>query len=152
MIRLSHPAVKALTLIAFVLAGPLRAPSAAQDSASSNKEWVFTFTSKTTQYGAGLHLQGGKQVFFFQNCTVLTGTSPTLDTTMQESFDGGVTWIAHVAFTQLTAAGSERKDPTTTLAPYIRPVPITAGTAVTAATLMVYALWVRPTVWGASRQ
>lgn len=39
--------------------------------------------------------------------TALTGTTPTLNVTVEDSLDGGVTWFTVVTFAQKTAAGSE---------------------------------------------
>lgn len=38
-----------------------------------------------------------------------SGTTPTLDVTVQHSIDGGANWFTLVAFAQKTAAGSELK-------------------------------------------
>lgn len=41
--------------------------------------------------------------------TAASGTTPTLDVTVQHSIDGGTTWFTLATFTQKTAAGSELK-------------------------------------------
>ena len=43
---------------------------------------------------------------FFLTCTEDSGTA-TLDSAIQRSIDGGTTWVDIVAFTQLTATGSQ---------------------------------------------
>lgn len=41
--------------------------------------------------------------------TAASGTTPTLDVTLQHSMDGGTTWFTMATFTQKTATGSELK-------------------------------------------
>lgn len=41
-----------------------------------------------------------------------SGTTPTLDVTLQHSIDGGTTWFTLATFTQKTATGSELKTET----------------------------------------
>lgn len=53
------------------------------------------------------------EIEVIQQLTAFAGTNPTLDTTPQYSFDQTV-WKDLAAFTQLTAAGSETKDLSTT--------------------------------------
>lgn len=50
-----------------------------------------------------------KEALVTLNCTVASGTSPTLAVTIQASDDGGTTWynLPNGSFTALTAAGSQ---------------------------------------------
>lgn len=41
-------------------------------------------------------------------CSARSGTTPTLDVTVETSFDG-ITWRAHGTFAQITATGTTRK-------------------------------------------
>jgi hypothetical protein len=44
----------------------------------------------------------------YLSCTAVSGTSPTFDSVIWSSADGLV-WISHTAFTQVTAASTEKK-------------------------------------------
>ncbi len=60
----------------------------------------------------------GDWIGLYQYATVSGGTSPTVDVTLQVSFDGGTTWISasedknsatQISLTQLTATGGEEQ-------------------------------------------
>ena len=48
------------------------------------------------------------EVVGYLDVTAASGTSPTLDLVYEVSPDDGTTWFTHTAFTQATAATSER--------------------------------------------
>lgn len=53
---------------------------------------------------------GRYEKFTFQlDVTAASGTTPTLDVTIQHSIDGGTNWFTLVAFTQKTTTGEELK-------------------------------------------
>lgn len=43
-------------------------------------------------------------------CSAASGTSPTLDCTLQTSYDGGTTYVMHSRFAQITAAATRVLD------------------------------------------
>lgn len=64
----------------------------------------------TTGTGTAVELPSLARRFAFQIvCSARSGTTPTLDATVQHSIDGGTTWFTLVTFTQLTNTGSELK-------------------------------------------
>lgn len=73
---------------------------------------------------------------FFLNCTVASGTTPTLNVRMQCSDDGGTTWYDlvypgttnTVAFTQLTATGNQSLNFTGCVGDRLRAASIITGT------------------------
>jgi len=93
---------------------PLLAGSA-QDAAAQDSRYYREITFAA---GEVITIDGQSEVViglspaslaaFQLNCTEDSGTA-TLDVTMQRSFDGGATWGTLVAFTQLSATGSETK-------------------------------------------
>lgn len=68
-------------------------------------------------------------------CTAVVGGAPTVDVKIQHSIDGS-NWFDLVAFTQLTAAGSELKNITAPVLSQVRAV-IDLGGTITSATLKV---------------
>lgn len=61
--------------------------------------------------------------------TTVSGTTPTLDSVIQDSADGSTGWATIMTFTQATAATSERKTITGTVRQYIRESHTIGGTA-----------------------
>jgi len=66
-------------------------------------------TTEHTAYGAEFFTGVWKEAEYFLKCTSLTGTTPTLDVTIQ-AYDPNIdAWTDIMVFQQLDAAGSERK-------------------------------------------
>lgn len=97
--------------------------AAAAQTASNNSS---SYTGATTMREANITL----------NCTAASGTTPTLNVSIQASDDSGTTWYplyypnttTPVAFTQLTAAGTQMLSIAGNLSTAIRAVSVIAGT------------------------
>lgn len=63
-------------------------------------------TATTTTATITLPLADGYT--FIQDVTAVTGTSPTLDTALQITPDGGTTWYSVMRYAQVTAANVQR--------------------------------------------
>ena len=66
-------------------------------------------SASRTATGNGSAIEAGDKAVarLTLNCTARTGTTPTLDVTIQTSADG-TTWRSAGTFTQVTAVGSQR--------------------------------------------
>jgi hypothetical protein len=65
-----------------------------------------------TGASAGVEVGDVSEIRLLLNVTAVSGTTPTLDITVETSFDNGVTdaWRALGTFAQKTAVSTERKD------------------------------------------
>lgn len=66
-------------------------------------------TTSHTAYGSEFFTNRWREAELFLKCTSLTGTSPTLDVIVQAYDPNIADWNDIATFTQLSAAGSERK-------------------------------------------
>lgn len=71
------------------------------DAAVASAARTTTGTSTPFNTGAADSIEG------FLTVSAASGTTPTLDVTLETSVDGGSTWDTVGAFSQLTAAGSD---------------------------------------------
>jgi len=85
-------------------------------------------TSYSPTFQAGASESGINAVEAQQNVTDASGTTPTLDTTVQYSFDGGATWHDTTAFAQ-TAIVSEETISPAQIAPLYRLKYVVGGTS-----------------------
>lgn len=72
-------------------------------------EEVITASAARTATGNSATLSGyglPAKLLFFLNCTAASGTTPTLNVTIEDTLDGS-TWRAVATFTQKTAASTE---------------------------------------------
>lgn len=69
-----------------------------------------------------------KTLTLHQIVSAASGTTPTLDVVVEDTLDGGTTWVQVAAFTQSTAAGSKRLDITSPFADRLRVRWTIAGT------------------------
>lgn len=98
-----------LSLSVVPLSAPHRAGANANDAVYSAPGLA---SAARTTTGTGSTLCGfGKftKLAIQQTVSAASGTTPTLDTVIQHSIDGGTTWFTLVAMTQRTAAASELK-------------------------------------------
>lgn len=80
--------------------------------ASAGMSQTLLASAARTVTGAGSAVCGFERYEKFAAELVVSaasGTTPTLDVTLQHSIDGGTTWFTVVAFTQKTTTGSELK-------------------------------------------
>lgn len=80
-------------------------------SGSGRSETLVASAARTAT-GTGSQICGfGRYEKFLceLSVTAASGTTPTLDVTVQHSIDGGSTWFTLVAFTQKTTTGNELK-------------------------------------------
>lgn len=106
---MTHRMIAILAALALLFGGGVPAASA-QGSDAFYREVVFFPSAAITADTTTAEFRGfsGADLLAVKlNCTAVSGTTPTLDTTVQRSIDGGATWDALFAFTQRTAAGSQ---------------------------------------------
>jgi hypothetical protein len=76
------------------------------------KSEVLVASAARTATGTGTQKCGFgryEKFAFLLDVTAASGTTPTLDVTIQHSIDGGTNWHTLVAMTQATAAGEQIK-------------------------------------------
>lgn len=83
-------------------------------------------TSTATSAAVGNNLGNGFQVNVA--VTAVTGTTPTLDIRIEESFDGGTNWVTLYEFQRITATGSYNSPVLRATGRHIRYVRTLAGT------------------------
>lgn len=70
---------------------------------------VASAARTATGNGSALSASAFSAVSLFLNVTAASGTTPTLDVTVEESDDGGSTWRTVGTFAQKTGVSNERK-------------------------------------------
>lgn len=79
-----------------------------------------------TGVGPSVDFEGALEAVILLNVTEVSGTTPTLDVTIQESVDG-VVWMTLFSFAQKTGAGTEVKK-TSAFARFLRASWVITGT------------------------
>lgn len=90
---------------------------------------LFDSNARTASENGSAVEFSARSIAFYLSCTAASGTTPTLDVTIEEWDPVSGTWWTVVTFTQLTTTGTERKTLTDVAAERFRAVATIAGTS-----------------------